>query len=73
MGFDPMNEPPIGSDNFLQFIDQTTRGWFDKSVLTPFYTRIYKEALKITNKKSIMHFEPVSLDLAEVMDFKLKG
>jgi hypothetical protein len=60
MGFDPLNEPTVSGDNLFNAVNNIARqGQLDKTVLQPFFSRIFQEAYKAANNGSIMYFEPV--------------
>jgi hypothetical protein len=47
MGFDPLNEPTVSGDNLFGVVSNIIRtGQLDKTVLQPFFTRIFNEAYK---------------------------
>lgn len=58
VGFDPFNEPLPAFSGVNTVPSLLWPGNFDKTQLNPMYERIYNEAYKPADSKSIMYFEP---------------
>lgn len=70
MGFDPLNEPSAPTESLFNYINRKLRkGVDDRTLLTPLYSRIQKEAYAIASKDSIMYFEPAG----DFHNFKIFG
>lgn len=69
MGFDPLNEPNTPSDSLFTYFNQKRNGVNDRTILSPLYSRIQKEAYEKAGKDTIMYFEPAF----DIYNWKLFG
>lgn len=65
VGYDPFNEPVGVFKNFLSIIDAFIPGKWDRFLLEPFYSRVFK-MLKKVDQHSIMFFEATLPDWVTV-------